>query len=118
MNEQDERGDDGDHHAGERYLIAAAGGGRAVHQVQADHEQRRDQHVDELDGPGEPAHGWTLPARLSIPRRPRGGAPCPLSAGSCSSAFCSGAFRRNIFSIRPVTAYPPTTFALAKNEAT
>ena len=30
----------------------------------------------------------------------------------------SGAFRRNIFSMRPVTTYPPTTLAAAKSEAT
>jgi hypothetical protein len=37
-----------------RHLVAPARGGRAVHQVQADHEAGRRQHVDELDVPVNP----------------------------------------------------------------
>ena len=43
----------------------------------------------------------------------------PSSDSTLSWLICgAGAFLRNIFSIRPVTTYPPTTFAPAKTAAT
>ena len=97
VDEQDERGHARDHHAGHRHLVAAARGGRAVHQVQAEHEQGRGRHVDELDVRGEPGHDrvrsglaqQALEALVAVER--------------ASGLSCSGAFRRNIFSIRSVT---------------
>ena len=60
VDQQDQRGDDRDHHAGRGHLVAAPGGGRRVHQVQADDEAGRREHVDELDAVGESGHDRTL----------------------------------------------------------
>src|ERR1019366_7315854 len=91
-----------------------------VHQVQAAHEAGRRQHVDELDVAGEPAHGLLRSILLSRPLSPL----CPLSPSSsgtpgaaCPPGLAGTALRRNIFSIRPVTTYPPTTLAAAKKAA-
>ena len=51
-----------------------------------------------------------------MPRRPALPEPA-LPEPALPRAAGGWALRRNIFSIRPVTAYPPTTLAAAKNAA-
>ena len=53
-------------------------------------------------------------AALPRPALPQQALPAAGAAGAGAAGTC--ALRRNIFSIRPVTAYPPTTLAAAKND--
>src|ERR1700733_13412479 len=113
VDQQHERDDHGDGHARHRDLVAAARGRGRVHQVQADDEARRRQDVDQLDVGGERVH-----ARVPYDRwlgsdgtgtwRCDGGGGCagPVAAPSATAAAGSAgaALRRNILSIRPVTA--------------
>ncbi len=78
-------------------LVTAPRGGRVVHQVQAEHEARRGQHVDQLGDPGEAAHA-------DRPAEPPFAAAAPAEgAAPADGAGAVGRFL-NIFSIRPVTA--------------
>ena len=61
----------------------------------ADHEARRRQHVDQLDGAGEPAHERDFPSSSACGRAGTCGCACACTAG--------WVLRRNIFSIRSVT---------------
>src|SRR5579864_9568648 len=63
MDDQHDGGHDRGDHAGDRDLIAAPGGRRVVHQVQAENEAGRGREVDQLDDGVEGAgHLVTLPA--------------------------------------------------------
>ena len=73
--ERQRRGDCRDHARGGD-LVAAARRGRGVHQVQAEHEARRGQDIDELDDPVEGAHA---------------AGPLPLTLGAGWTAWAAGA---------------------------
>src|SRR5262249_6408545 len=99
VDQQDQRRDHRDDHAGGGHLVAAPGGRGGVHQVQADHEAGGREDVDQLDVGGEGGHDRTASCCCA------GTASCCCAgtASCCCAGTAGWALRRNIFSIRPVT---------------
>ena len=100
--DQDGGRGDGEGHATGRHQIAVPGRGRRVHPRQADDERHG------ADQPGDPDQDLDDLQRVTArpPRRRSAGLRAPRG------------FFRNIWSIRSVTTYPPTTFIVAKATAT